>query len=216
VGLFKIGKEAFTRWGPRLVEMVREKGSEVFLDLKYHDIPNTVARAAEAATDLGVFMFNVHALGGCDMMRGAADAVKKRAAVTGSHRPHVLAVTILTSLTNDDLDQLGMRKSVAELVPHLASLAKQAGLDGVVCSPREITAVRKVCGEDMIIVTPGVRGGQEIQGDDQKRTLSCREAIAAGADYVVIGRPIRMAHNPVQAAEMLVAEIRDGLAMRAD
>lgn len=211
VGVFKVGKELFTRYGPRVVELVKSTGTDVFLDLKYHDIPNTVARAAEAAAELGVKMFNVHALGGQDMMKLAMKALQRVMETIESPRPWVLAVTILTSLSDEDLEQMGFGWPIEELVPRLARLAQDAGVDGIVCSPREIEAVRHVCGDEMVIVTPGVRGWEEIAGDDQKRTLSAREAIAAGADYVVVGRPIRVAADPVQEAQALVEEITAGL-----
>jgi len=210
VGVFKIGKELFTRFGPPIVEAVRKEGAEVFLDLKFHDIPSTVARACEGAVGLGVHMFNIHALGGEEMIKEAVVATSRQAEALHVKAPLVLAVTVLTSLTDKDLTQVGFNLSVPELVTKLVTIAKKAGVHGVVCSPREIEVVRKVTGENFVLVTPGVRGQGEIRGDDQKRTLSAREAIAAGADYIVVGRPIRMAADPVAMAEALVEEIARG------
>lgn len=211
VGMFKVGKELFTRFGPPIVAAIQEEGVGVFLDLKFHDIPTTVARAAEGAVDLGVRMFNLHASGGEEMVKAAVDAASRRAEQLKQAVPLVLAVTVLTSLSDDDLTKIGCKLTVAELVVKLATLAKEAGAHGVVCSPQEIELLRHKFGDELVIVTPGVRGLSDVRGDDQKRTLSAREAIAAGADYLVIGRPIKMAPNPVSMAEALVVEIGQGL-----
>ncbi len=215
VGLFKVGKEAYTIYGPDLVERIKERGARVFLDLKYHDIPNTVARAAAGAVGLGAAMFNVHAAGGRRMMAAAAAAVRDEADRLSKPLPLLIAVTVLTSLDDDDLREIGFRIGSLETVRNLARLAREAGLAGVVASPREIGVIRAVCGEDFVIVTPGIRGTDPIAGDDQKRTLDPETAIAAGADYLVVGRPIRMASDPAAEADRIVAAIAAGLKTRS-
>ncbi len=215
VGLFKVGKEAFTIHGPTLVEKIRERGAGVFLDLKYHDIPNTVARASAGAVGLGVAMFNVHAAGGRAMMAAAAAAARDEAAKLHKPLPLLIAVTVLTSLNDGDLRELGFRKGALETVQNFARLARESGLAGVVASPREIGAIRAICGDDFVIVTPGIRGVDTVVGEDQKRTLDPEEAIAAGADYLVVGRPIRTAADPVAAADRIVTAIAAGMATRA-
>ena len=204
---FKIGKELFTWLGPHVVEMVHEKGGKVFLDLKYHDIPATVARAAAMATRLRVSMFNLHALGGLEMMRAAVEASREAAHKGGLPAPMILGVTVLTSLQARDLGEVGITLSVEEAVVQLASLAQQAGLGGVVASPLEIEPLRRAYGEDMIIVTPGVRPRKGPR-HDQARVMTPAEAIQAGADYLVIGRPIRNAADPLQATQEILQEIR--------
>jgi orotidine-5'-phosphate decarboxylase len=206
VGLFKVGKQLFTRCGPDVVRMIRDQGGEVFLDLKFHDIPNTVAKAAIEACRLGVRMFNVHALGGRAMMARAAAAMGECAASAGDRRPLLLGVTILTSADDCCLREVGIERPVAEMVPLLAGLARQAGLDGVVASPREVGLIRRVCGRDFVIVTPGVRPSWAV-ADDQRRIMTPGEALAVGADYLVVGRPIAAAADPVAAAERIVAEM---------
>jgi len=213
-GIFKVGKEAFTRFGPSLVEKIHALDAGVFLDLKFHDIPNTVARAAEAATRLKVSMFNVHALGGTAMMKNAAEAVRSVAEATGIFPPTLLAVTVLTSLDDHDLEELGFSCTTGVLVPRLAKLAQEAGLAGVVASAQDVSALRKVCGDDFVIVTPGIRLADDVIDDDQKRTLTPKEAITVGADFIVVGRPIRVADDPVALAEKINAEIEEGLAAR--
>ena len=213
VGLFKVGKESFTYHGPELVRIIREKGCRVFLDLKFHDIPNTVAAAAAAAAALGVFMFNIHALGGKKMMADAVVSARRAAQEAGLPSPLVLAVTVLTSLNDDDLKGLGFGLSTRELVINLAKIAQDAGMDGVVASAGDIEDIRKVCGQDFVIVTPGIRG-TVVANDDQKRTRTAKEAIASGADYIVVGRPIKTADNPVLQADLLIQEIAEGLAIR--
>jgi orotidine-5'-phosphate decarboxylase len=204
---FKIGKELFTWMGPKVVEMIQERGSKVFLDLKYHDIPATVARASAMATRLRVSMFNLHALGGLEMMRAAAEASHEAAHKEDLPTPTILGVTVLTSLRESDLRAVGITEPVEKEVVQLASLAQQAGLDGVVASPLEIKPLRKRCGEDMVIVTPGVRPSQDLR-HDQARIMTPAEAIKAGADYVVIGRPIRDAADPLKATRDILQEIR--------
>jgi orotidine-5'-phosphate decarboxylase len=213
VGLFKVGKEAFTSFGPELLKGIKDRGGGIFLDLKYHDIPNTVSAAALAAASWGVDMFNVHASGGSEMMRRTAEAVK---GLPGQTKPIILAVTVLTSLDDNDLKEIGYRYSTAELALNLAGLAKKSGMDGVVASALEVSAIRKQCGKDFIIVTPGIRpaeGGEikRILSDDQKRTLTPAEAIRKGADYLVVGRPIRTARDPVKTVESIVKEISQAL-----
>ncbi|HEX9778223.1 MAG TPA: orotidine-5'-phosphate decarboxylase [Geopsychrobacteraceae bacterium] len=210
VGLFKIGKQLFTRCGPDVVRMVRERGGEVFLDLKYHDIPNTVAKAAVEACKLGVRMFNVHALGGLEMMRTTVQEVNAYCTANNLERPIMLAVTILTSSTEETLRQVGIDRPVTEMVPRLAALAQQAGCDGVVASPQEVELIRAVCGADFHIVTPGVRPAFAAL-DDQKRVTTPAAAIAAGASHLVIGRPISAAADPRQAAALILEEMADAL-----
>lgn len=214
VGLFKVGKEAFTTYGPALINKIHERGARVFLDLKYHDIPNTVARAAEGAVGLGVAMFNIHAAGGRSMMAAAVAAANQAAERLHMPAPVLIAVTVLTSLSDEDLREIGIKMTTMEAVLNFARLAQDAGLAGVVASPREIDALRKACGDDFVIVTPGIRGSGAVAGDDQKRTLSPEEAILAGADYLVVGRPIRMAANPASEADRIVEAIASGLQRR--
>ncbi|WP_225071566.1 orotidine-5'-phosphate decarboxylase [Desulfuromonas sp. CSMB_57] len=209
VGIFKVGKQLFTRCGPDVVRMIREQGGEVFLDLKFHDIPNTVACAAVEAGRLGVRMFNVHALGGAAMMEQAAAAVKEQAA-GGSAKALLLGVTILTSSSDMTLREVGIERPVSEMVPLLASLACRSGLDGVVASPLEVGLIRQLCGPDFAIVTPGVRPDFAAR-NDQCRTMTPAGAIAAGADYLVVGRPISQAPDPLEAAERIVAEMAAAL-----
>jgi orotidine-5'-phosphate decarboxylase len=211
VGMFKVGKELFTSVGPKIVDYIKQKGQRVFLDLKFHDIPNTVARAAEAAMKLNVDMFNIHASGGTMMIRETVKAVQSYAEKNNKQKPVVLAVTVLTSLNDADLAEIGFRKSTGEQVLQLAQLAKNAGASGVVASPQDIAALRTNLGKDFIIVTPGIRSSTETVLDDQKRTLSAAQAIKLGADYIVVGRPIRQAIDPLAACRLIVQEIAEGL-----
>lgn len=197
----KVGKEMFTRLGPEFVERLRNRGFDVFLDLKFHDIPNTVAAACEAAADLGVWMLNLHASGG----RGMMDAARERLATRG-HPPLLIAVTVLTSLDAGDLEAIGCRGEPRKRVVALARLAQDAGLDGVVCSPREATGVRGAVGPGFCLVTPGVRPAG-VAAADQKRVMTPSQALAAGADYLVIGRPITAAPDPLQALAAIEREI---------
>lgn len=210
VGVFKVGKQLFTRCGPDVVRMIRAEGGEVFLDLKYHDIPNTVAKAGLEACRLGVRMFNVHALGGREMMERLVAEIDAACPRGSEQRPLLLAVTILTSSTGDTLREVGIDRPVEEMVPRLAALAKAAGMDGVVASPKEVEAIRAACGDDFAIVTPGVRPSFAAL-DDQKRVTTPADAIAAGSDYLVIGRPISAAADPVGAAEKILDEIAAAL-----
>jgi orotidine-5'-phosphate decarboxylase len=210
VGVFKIGKQLFTRCGPDVVKMVHDHGSEVFLDLKYHDIPNTVARAAVEACKLGVKIFNVHALGGGEMMKRTAAEVAAYCRAAGVEMPLLLAVTILTSSTEETLRRVGIDRSVDEMVLLLAKLAKESGLGGVVASPREAKMIREACGSDFAIVTPGVRPLFAAL-DDQKRVTTPADAIAAGATSLVVGRPISSADDPLVAAGKILEEIERAL-----
>ena len=205
---FKIGSQLFTGFGPPAVEAVRKRGGEVFLDLKFHDIPNTVEGAAREAVRLGVFMFNVHASGGRTMMRAAAQGAAEAAHTLGAPRPLVIAVTVLTSLDRAALGgELRVASSVEGHVLHLCALAQEAGLDGNVASPNEIRAIRNALGRKWAIVTPGVRpAGEERQ--DQSRVATPRAATLAGADYLVVGRPITAAPDPGRAAAAILAEMR--------
>ncbi len=211
VGMFKVGKELFTSAGPKIIEYIKQRNQRVFLDLKFHDIPNTVARAAESAFRLGVDMFNVHASGGTKMIQETVKAVESIAAKNNQNKPVVLAVTVLTSLNNDDIREIGFEKTTNDLVLHLAKLAKKAGAGGVVASPQDIVALRAGLGDDFILVTPGIRSSGEAVNDDQKRTLSAEEAIKLGADYIVVGRPIRKAADPLIACSNIVQEIYAGM-----
>lgn len=214
IGLFKVGKESFTLHGPEIVRQIVHRGGRVFLDLKFHDIPNTVARAAESAVKHHVFMFNMHALGGKKMMQEAVAAVRRLSETMQTPLPVILAVTVLTSLNDEDLRGLGFRCSADVLALTLSKMAQDAGLAGVVASAQDIAAIREGCGSDFLIVTPGIRSAETVRDDDQKRTLTAEEAIRNGADYLVVGRPIRMADDPVFAAEQMIGEISAGLRMR--
>lgn len=207
VGMFKVGKELFTTAGPAAVEAVKRHGGDLFLDLKYHDIPNTVAQAMLAAGRMGVRLANLHALGGPQMMEQAANEVRKN--FSDSERPRLLAVTILTSSTQKTLQAVGIEHPLEQMVLRLAKLARDCGMDGVVASPLEIEAIRAACGPGFLIVTPGVRPAF-ASVDDQKRIMTPAEAVKAGADYLVIGRPIARADDPAAAAELIVDEIVGG------
>jgi orotidine-5'-phosphate decarboxylase len=209
VGGFKIGHRLFTAEGPSIVRALVERRTRVFLDLKYHDIPNTVATAVAEATELGVWMVNVHASGGARMMRAAADAAKETAARKSVPAPLVIGVTVLTSLNADALAETGVNIPVLEQVLKLATLAQSSGLDGVVASAQETAMIRKHCGETFTIVTPGIRGGfPETPSDDQERTMTPAGAIRAGASYLVVGRPIIAAPDPRAAVAQMAEEIK--------
>ena len=207
VGGFKIGSQLFTAAGPDIVKTMVARGDRVFLDLKYHDIPNTVAGAVAAATRLGVWMVNVHASGGHAMMKAARDAAGAEAAKAGVPRPLVIAVTILTSLSDETMGEIGVAGALAGQVGRLAMLAQSAGLDGVVASPQEISLIRSRCGGDFQIVTPGIRSTSDDKGD-QSRTMTAAEALAGGASYLVVGRQFIAAADPRAAAERLAGECR--------
>jgi orotidine-5'-phosphate decarboxylase len=206
VGLFKVGKQLFTHAGPKVIDMIRNRGEKVFLDLKFHDIPNTVAKAGEEATKLGSTMFTVHSMGGYEMMKGAVESSRSTAKQINRPKPFILAVTILTSMDEAILEEVGIKTPLEEQVVRLARLAKRAGVSGVIASPREIGLIRDHCGSGFLIVTPGVRPASAAK-DDQKRTLTPGEAVRAGAHYIVVGRPIREADDPVRAADEIVEEI---------
>jgi orotidine-5'-phosphate decarboxylase len=214
VGMFKVGKELFTAVGPKIIESIKKRGQKVFLDLKYHDIPNTVARAAEASVRLNVDMFNVHASGGSQMIKETVSAARACADKLGTARPILLAVTVLTSLNNSDLTEIGFQKNTKELVLQLAKLAHTAGASGVVASAQDIALLRENFGDKFVIVTPGIRSARTTTKDDQKRTLSAYEAVKAGADYLVVGRPIRTAQEPLESCRQIVQEIAEGFAAK--
>jgi orotidine-5'-phosphate decarboxylase len=208
VGGFKIGSRLFTAEGPDMVRALVDRGDRVFLDLKWHDIPNTVRTAVSAATSLGVWMVNVHAGGGTTMMRAAREGAQEAAAKQGLSAPLVIAVTVLTSMNQASLRETGIVIDLMDQVLRLAELAREAGLDGVVASPRETASIRARCGKDFAIVTPGIRGGAAAATkDDQERTMSPAEAIAAGASYLVIGRPVIAAPDPRAAAEAIAQSL---------
>ena len=212
VGMFKVGKEIFTAEGPDVARRLLAEGYKVFLDLKFHDIPNTVRGAAQQAGMLGVSLLTIHASGGSKMISAAVEGV--RAAATADRvgqTAKVLAVTALTSLGPEDLAAIGFKGSPEEIVLRLAKLAQSAGADGVVASPREIEAIRKACGPDFLIVTPGIRPASG-SSDDQARTATPESAIRAGADFLVIGRPITGAADPSAAADAIAQEMEKALA----
>jgi orotidine-5'-phosphate decarboxylase len=209
VGMFKIGKQLFTHAGPQAVRLIQDLGGEIFLDLKFHDIPNTVAKAAIEATRLGVRMFNVHASGSLEMMRTTVKEVERVSRQQKLRRPIMLAVTVLTSLGQEDLQRVGVERKVADQVVRLALLTKQAGMDGVVASPHEVSDIRAACGRQFVIVTPGIRPA-EANRDDQQRVMTPGDAVRAGVDYIVVGRPILESKDPVKAARTIVAEMENG------
>jgi orotidine-5'-phosphate decarboxylase len=206
VGMFKVGKQLFTHAGPHAVRLIQELGNEIFLDLKFHDIPNTVAKAAIEATRMGVKMFNVHASGSLEMMRLTVKEVERVCRQEKRRKPIMLAVTVLTSLNQDDLKRVGVGGNVGDQVVRLALLTKEAGMDGVVASPHEVADIRSACGRRFVIVTPGIRPA-DAGRNDQQRVMTPEEAIRAGVDYIVVGRPILEATNPVTAARAIVADM---------
>ena len=210
VGMLKVGKQLFVNAGPDIVRMIHDFGGEVFLDLKFHDIPNTVASAAVEAARLGVRLFNIHVSGGREMMRQTAAAVEEVCGNEGLRRPSVLGVTVLTSLDGPDLEALGMQGDVRTQVVRMAGMAQEAGLAGVVCSAQEAQEIRAACGEAFLLVTPGIRPAGQ-QAGDQKRVMTPGDAVAAGIDYIVVGRPITGADDPVEAARSVVAEMSGDL-----
>lgn len=206
VGAFKIGSELFTSNGPEIVRRLRATGAHVFLDLKFHDIPNTVAKAVAAAVHLDVQMLTLHTSGGLEMMHAAEEAAQKTARDLGRQPPLVLGVTVLTSLNSAAMAEIGYSENIGQQVERLAALAIKAGLRGLVCSPLELVTLRQSLPPEIQLVTPGIRGPADTQGD-QKRTLSAREALRAGASWLVIGRPIYDAANPREAAEDILRSL---------
>ncbi len=207
ISTFKIGLQLFSNSGPDAIKMVKDRGGRVFLDLKFHDIPNTVAKASEELVKLGVSIFNLHTLGGVKMMRKSASAARKKAKEVGLPPPLILGVTILTSIDERTLkEELKIKRDIKNYVSYLSSLAKKAGLDGVVASAGEIKKIRKTLGEDFIILTPGIRpAGSRV--DDQKRVATPTEAIKAGANLIVVGRPIILASNPLRVVKNILKEL---------
>ena len=197
----KVGKELFTRAGPQLVELLAGQGFDVFLDLKFHDIPNTVASACHAAADLGVWMLNVHALGGARMLEAAREGVSR-----AGHSPLLIAVTILTSMDETDLAGVGLAGSQLDNVLRLAALAQQSGLEGIVCSSREVTPLRAELNRDFKLVTPGIRPAGS-QADDQRRIMTPADAVTNGSDFLVIGRPVTQAEDPVGVLRTINSEL---------
>ncbi len=198
----KVGKEMFTHFGPDFVLQLQQRKFDVFLDLKFHDIPNTVAKAVKAAADLGVWMVNVHASGGSRMMNAAREELVSY----GNDKPHLIAVTVLTSMEQSDLTELGITLTPQQQVVKLAALTQQAGLDGVVCSAQEATLLKQQFGQSFLLVTPGIRPASSAQ-DDQRRVMTPAQAVSAGVDYMVIGRPITKAAQPLAALTAIVREI---------
>ena len=214
---YKIGAVPFTFFGPEIITYLKAKEKKIMLDLKYHDIPNTVARACEGALKMGVDLITVHASGGFSMLEEAVKAILTGAS-GASEKPKLLGITVLTSIDEAYFKDLfgNVQRTLAEQVIFLAQLARSAGLDGVVASPREIVPIRQCCGDDFLIVTPGIRPAQkDVMQDDQARTMTPAQAIKAGADYIVVGRPIVKAEDPVAAAEAILKEIDDGYRARA-
>jgi orotidine-5'-phosphate decarboxylase len=210
-GGFKIGMRLFTLEGPELVRELVSRGARVFLDLKFHDIPNTVSQAIESAVQTGAWMINVHATGGGPMMQAAVKAGRDTAQRIGSSPPLLIAVTVLTSMDDDVLRDIGVHRPMLDQVVALARITQSAGMDGVVASPQETEAIRRTCGDSFLIVTPGIRGASApAVPDDQTRTMGPAEALRAGASYIVVGRPIIAAADPRAAAEAIVEEMRVG------
>lgn len=199
----KVGKELFTRCGPKVARQLVDMGFDVFLDLKFHDIPNTVAKAVLAAAELGVWMVNVHASGGSQMMQAAREAL---CTLPEDRRPFLIAVTVLTSMNEIELQAMGVNRSLDDQVLHLASMASKAGMDGVVCSAREAAEIKAACGDYFTTVTPGIRPAGASTGD-QKRVMTPAEAISCGSDFLVVGRPITAAENPMDVVRAIQLEV---------
>jgi orotidine-5'-phosphate decarboxylase len=201
----KVGKELFTATGPDVLEKLMQRGFEIFLDLKFHDIPNTTAQACKAAASLGVWMINVHALGGRKMLEAAREAIAR-----SEEQPKLIAVTVLTSMAQPDLSEIGINATSADMVLRLATLARDSGLDGVVCSAQEAALLRKHCGNEFCLVTPGIRPASASH-DDQSRVMTPQAALQAGSSYLVIGRPITQAADPLQALLDINQELAESL-----
>ena len=210
VTTYKVGSQLFTRAGPKIVRLICEQGLRVFLDLKFHDIPTTVAKAGIEAARLGVFMFNVHVSGGGTMMKRCMEMVSEACEREGINRPYIIGVTLLTSICEETIkDDLGMTRSIPDQVAHFAKLAEEEGLDGVVASAKEIRRIREACGEDFLIVTPGIRS-QGADVNDQSRVATPGWAIEEGADFLVVGRPITGASDPKKAVQGILEEMESG------
>ncbi|MDD4202057.1 MAG: orotidine-5'-phosphate decarboxylase [Candidatus Omnitrophica bacterium] len=209
VQVFKVGNILFTQCGPKIIQYIHKKGAKVFLDLKYFDIPNTVANAAAEATKMGVYMMNMHALAGEQCMKLTAKTVRQKAKELHIFKPILVAVTILTSMKEEDLEPLGIEGPVDEVVTKYAKLAQKAGVDGIVASPLEIIKIKKKFGDNFVVVTPGIRPEWAQTADDQKRVMTPKEAIEAGSDFIVIGRPIIQARRPVEAVKKILEEIQE-------
>ncbi|MCK5896660.1 MAG: orotidine-5'-phosphate decarboxylase [Cocleimonas sp.] len=203
----KVGFELFVSTGPKLVEQLTQQGFDIFLDLKFHDIPNTVASVCKAAAKLNVWMMNVHAVGGLEMMSAARNALSNTSI---NPPPKLIAVSVLTSMSSEQLQQTGVKASAKDQVVHLSKLAQQAGLDGMVCSAQEATILRQALGQDFLLVTPGIRPAGTAKGD-QERVMTPAAAIQAGADYLVVGRPITQAKKPLDVIQKINAEVRGAL-----
>lgn len=211
VGVFKVGMQLYNSEGPEVLQRLHALGGRIFLDLKLHDIPNTVGQAGAVLTRHRVFMYNVHTAGGREMMQRAVEATVKEAEALSIPRPLVIGVTVLTSISQDILEkEIGINRDVKDQVVKWALLAKEAGLNGVVASPKEITAIREACGSDFVIITPGVRPAWAA-ANDQKRVMTPGEAMQAGASYLVVGRPITAAFDPVEAAKRILEEMEAGM-----
>jgi orotidine-5'-phosphate decarboxylase len=208
VGLFKVGKESFTRFGPEIIKLIHDNGSEVFLDLKYHDIPNTVKGAAKAATELGVYMFNVHCSGGKEMMKSAVQGAEEAVKEKNLRKPKIIGVTILTSIDDNIMNnELNIQGKVEQQVLKFAKLAQESGLDGVVCSAADLHAIKQHLPEDFMFITPGIKGVNTNAGSDQKRVFTPSNAIEDGATILVIGRAITGAEDKIKAAKEILNDI---------
>ena len=211
VGAYKVGMQLYNACGPEVLQAIYDRKGRVFLDLKFHDIPNTVASASRVVTNLGTFMFNVHCCGGSAMMKAAVAAMREEAEAKGIEKPLLIGVTVLTSLSEEELQgEIGVARAMREQVAAMARLAKESGLDGVVASAREISVIREACGDDFVIVTPGIRP-RDAAADDQKRVKTPGEAVADGADYLVIGRPITKAADRPAAVEAIVKDMEESI-----
>ncbi len=207
INIFKVGSELFTAVGPKIINEIQKRGKKDFLDLKYHDVPNTVQKTARVVTEFGVFMFNIHTLGGLEMMKKTAEALAEHSLKKNMEKPILLGVTLITSIDQNTLrDELGIGHSISTQVRHLAGLAFKAGLDGVIASPQEIEIIRAQCGEGFLVVTPGIRPSW-TSSDDQKRIMTPKEALMKGADYLVIGRAIMSQPDPIKALERIEKEM---------
>lgn len=208
ISYYKVGLELFLNTQGKIIDFLKEQNKKIFLDLKFHDIPNTVGEAARWATNCGVDMFNVHSSGGREMLLRVSDIVSETAEKNNIERPKVIGVTILTSFSNEGIKEVGFNGTTLEMATNLASLTKEGGLDGVVCSPLEANSIKDICGKEFLTVCPGVRPLWASKGD-QKRIMTPKDAITKGANYIVVGRPITKSDNPKEAAEKIVAEMEE-------